>query len=148
MKDGLILGRGGDITYYFRSELPTELYGKMHAELKRAVPIFERLAEDFATLGGQATAGVAQHVRCKWWLYTKTLLHSYRWYVDLYEAKLCYDNKNIEEMQKLLKRACATLEEYLELRKCAEYGEFENWYRDELKMNVKEKLDITKQLLN
>lgn len=147
LKDGLILGRGGDITYYFRGKLPNELYEKMHAELQRVLPIYEDLAESFAGLEKELSQAAAWQVHCKWWLYTKTLLHIYRWYVYLYEAKLCYDKGENDEMQGLLQKACACLEEYLDLRKCAEYGDFENWYRGELKMNVKQKLDITRKLL-
>ena len=51
-------------------------------------------------------------------------------------------------MQAKLELACESLEEYLSMRKVAEYGEFENWYRGELKMNVKQKLENTKRLLN
>lgn len=147
LKDGLILGRGGDITYYFRSELPNELYAKMYAELKRVLPTYENLANEFSLLAKCTSDRIEKHVRCKWWLYTKTLLHIYRWYVYLYEAKLCYDKDESQEMQTLLQNACDCLEEYLVLRKFAEYGEFDNWYRGDLKMNVKQKLDITKKLL-
>lgn len=43
-------------------------------------------------------------------------------------------------MVKSLKAAARYLGEYLEYRKCAEYGKFENRYRGDLKMNVKQRL--------
>ena len=50
-------------------------------------------------------------------------------------------------MKESLNSACRNLEEYLNYRKCAEYGIFENWYRGDLKMNVKMHLYNTKRLL-
>ena len=50
-------------------------------------------------------------------------------------------------MRTQLNAACEGLEEYLSLRTCAEYGDFKNWYRGELKMNVKQRLYDTRQLL-
>ena len=40
-----------------------------------------------------------------------------------------------------------SLEDYLDFRRCAEYGDFENWYRGDLKTDVKQKLYNTKKLL-
>ena len=54
---------------------------------------------------------------------------------------------NSDGMKRLLNEACDALTEYLEYRKCAEYGEFENWYRGEIKLDVKQKLYDTQRLL-
>ncbi|MBQ9714615.1 MAG: glycosyl hydrolase 115 family protein [Clostridia bacterium] len=147
IKDGLIMARGGEIAYHFREELYSPIYRKMYEGLKDVLPIYERLACDLERWSEALSERLKGHVRCKWWLYTKTLLHMYRWYVCLYEAKECYDVGENKKSQALLNAACESLEEYLSLRKCAEYGEFENWYRGELKMNVKQRLYRTKQLL-
>lgn len=148
LKDELIMWRGSDVVYYFRGELPTVLYGKIYTELKRVLPIYERLVDDLTELKKSLNARLQQHVQCKWWMYAQTLLHAYRWYVYVYEAKLCHDAKETDKMQCLLRDACACLEEQLELRKCAEYGNFENWYRGERKVNFKHKLDVTRALLD
>ena len=149
LKDGLILARGAGMAYHFNEDLPMpELLSNMHTELKRVIPIYEKLANDVEAWSKQLNDRLRRHVECKWWLYTKTLLHIYCWYVCLYEAKLCHKKGEKGEMQAKLELACESLEEYLSLRKVAEYGEFENWYRGELKMNVKQKLENTKRLLN
>ena len=62
------------------------------------------------------------YLGCKWWLYSKTLLHIYRWYVSVYEAREYYNDHDKEHMRKSLQNAVASLEEYLFVRKCAEYG--------------------------
>lgn len=87
------------------------------------------------------------HIKSKWLLFSKTLLCIYKWYVKLYDAKRYCDMYESEKMKTALKAACESLEEYLDYRKCAEYGIFENWYRGELKMNIRQKLYATKELL-
>ena len=86
-------------------------------------------------------------MQCKWWLYSQALLHFYRWFVYTYEGKRAYDKNDVSQMQEKLNLACESLEEYLSLRKCAEYGEFKNWYRGDLKMNVFQRLLDTRKLL-
>ena len=58
-----------------------------------------------------------------------------------------YDAKNIEETEHSIKEACKALEEYLHIRKCAEYGDFENWYRGDIKLNVNDVLYCTRWIL-
>jgi len=148
LKDGLIFARGAQLIYHFRGELPLqELFTNMYAELKRVLPIYEKLANDIRAWSEGLNDGLKGHVQCKWWLYTKTLLHAYRWFVALCEAKKCYEDGDGDGMKAKLTKACESLEEYLSMRSCAEYGEFKNWYRGELKMNVKQQLYNTKRLL-
>ena len=149
VKDGLILLRGSQyLIYYFKDELPDqELFEKMHAELTRVLPLYEELASSLESWLKRLNGRLKKHVQCKWWLYTQTLLHSYRWFISLYEAKISYNKNEIKQTHTLLHKACESLEEYLAIRKVAEYGNFENWYRGDLKMNVKQRLEDTKQLL-
>ena len=73
----------------------------------------------------------------KWLLSAKTLNCIYKWYVSLYEAKKYYDEYKSEEMKTAVFSACDYLRELLKFRKCAEYGEFEKWYRGDVKFNIK-----------
>lgn len=147
LKDGLILGKGWELIRRFFEELPSPLYSPMYEKLKATVGIYEDLAKDLEKWSAQLPAALKQHVACKWWLYSKTLLHIYRWYVSLYEAKGYYDKADKTNMQVSLRKAVESLEEYLSVRKCAEYGIFQDWYRGEIKMNVQKRLMQTKELL-
>lgn len=71
-----------------------------------------------------------------WEFYAEFCIYS--WFVNVYEAKKKCDLYESEGMKKLLIAAYENLKEYLDYRKCAEYGEFENWYRGELKLNIKQ----------
>jgi len=147
VKDGLILARGRDMLHYFRSKFPTELYEKMYEVLKKAAPKYEKIANDLEKWSERLSDGLRRHVQCKWWLYAQTLAHLYRWFVGVYEAKSYYDSNDNENMRSTLDKACESLDEYLSLRKCAEYGDFEHWYRGELKMDVKQRLYDSRRLL-
>ena len=147
LKDELVLVKGSEITWDFHKEVSCELYEKMREALKQAMPIYARLADELDAWSGRLSDSLQRHVRCKWWLYAKTLLHFYRWFVDVYEGKLAYDKGEFAVMQEKINDAGESLEEYLVLRKCAEYGEFENWYCGDLKMNVIQRLLDTRKLL-
>ena len=68
-------------------------------------------------------------------------------YEKLFEAKMYCELYDSDKMKRSLNEACASLSEYLDYRKCAEYDFFTNWYRGDLKMNVKHRLYDTKRLL-
>ena len=145
LKDEMIVVKGAEIVWLMQEKLPSELYGKMYAELKKAVPIYEELSTALEKWAVTLPQALQRHVTCKWWLYSKTLLHFYRWYVNAYEAKQSYDNG--EKWQDKLNEACEVLEEYLSLRKRAEYGEFENWYKEDTKVHVVRRLLAARELL-
>ena len=147
IKDGLIMARGGGLVYHFHEDLPSPFFGILYEGLKCVLPLYEDLAKDLTAWSAKLSECLQRQVHCKWGLYTKTLMYMYRWYVRLYEAKCCYDRGEEEKSQTLLREACESLEEYLALRKVAEYGDFVNWYKGEIKLNVQQKLFNTKQLL-
>ena len=119
----------------------------MYLQLKTAIGVYEKLADALQRWSENLPDTLKRHVQCKWWLYSKTLLHFYRWFVDVYEGKLAYDEGDLEQTKEKFNEACNSLEEYLSLRKCAEYGEFENWYRGETKVNVAKRLLDTRTIL-
>ena len=147
LKDELVLVKASELVWHFHRALPSELYGKMYAELKKTVPVYEKLSDGLETWSKGLYEPLQRHVRCKWWLYSKTLLAFYRWFVGVYEAKQAYDSGDGTQTIAKLNGACECLEEYLSARKCAEYGEFENWYRGDLKNNVKQRLLDGRRLL-
>ncbi len=140
-KDGIIVGLGGRLVNKFEQgfykPLHTPMYEAVYNSLKDALPKYEELSAELSGLADRLPERLAQHLERKWLLYTMTLVYIYRWYIKLFEAKLCYDEGRDEEVLLLLQDAREALSEYLEYRKCAEYGEFANWYRGDTKMNVK-----------
>ena len=145
LKDELVVVKGAEIVCLMDEELPNELYDKMYTELKEAEPLYEELSSDLEAWMVTLPAALQRHVQCKWWLYAKTLFHFYRWFVCAYEAKQAH-NKG-EEWKGKLNEACESLENYLSVRKCAEYGEFENWFAGETKVHVTRRLLQARELL-
>jgi len=148
LKDELVVVRGAEIVWLLREKLPSELYGKMYGELKKTIPIYEDLSIRLEEWSKTLSSSLRQHVQCKWGLYTKTLLHFYRFFVDAYEAKQAYDEGDRKEAKAKLSSACEDLESYLSFRKRAEYGEFENWFKGESKVAVEKRLSAAKALLS
>lgn len=148
LKEGMILARGGSLNYGMRREIdPDGLFEEFYNELKRVLPEYKKICDGFDAVINKIEEPYKKHIQVKWSLYAKTLYSIYNWYVYLYEARECYHAFKGDEMKELLTDACKSLEDYLNYRKCAEYGVFENWYRGELKMNIKQHLQSTKRQL-
>lgn len=147
VKGELVMRNGSLLISYFNESLPDPLYEKMYNEINKVIPIYQKLSNDFEALIKDLNQDLANHVRVKWWLYTNTLLSFYRWYACLFEAKILRDNGDKIKAKSLIEEGISTLEDYLLLRKCAEVEKFENWYLGEIKINVKQKLNTTKSLL-
>lgn len=146
LKDEMVMVKGAEIVWLMEEKLPSELYGKMYAELKKAIPVYEELSTALEKWSTTLPKTLQWHVTCKWWLYSTTLLHFYRWFVTAYEAKQSYDNGGAWKDK--IHEAIAGIEEYLSLRKCAEYGDFENWYKEETKVNAAWRLRLARELLS
>lgn len=147
LKEGNILEHGQIIIDSFHRDLGDQLCREFYEAIKPVIPEYEKICDSFYELSKSADDPLKKHTEVKWLLYAKTLLCIYKWYTNLYEAKMYCDLYKSEEMKKSLSHACESLKEYLDLRKCAEYGYFANWYRGDLKMNIKHKFYDTKRLL-
>ena len=147
LKEGDILERGTSVVRNFHRKLECEICRVYYEKLKYTIPQYIELCCDFEKLAESLSYPLKKHVEVKWLLFAKTLLYIYKWYVNLYEAKQYYDSYDSEKMKASLNAACRSIEEYLCYRKCAEYMNFKDWYRGDLKINVKQKLYDTKRLL-
>ncbi len=140
IKEGDVLRHGSYLIHELKTGEFTDkkLYKLYYDEIKTAISNYEKLSADFENLAEKLPANQSLHIKAKWILFSKTLLCIYKWYANLFDAR---------EEKAAIKLACGALEEYLEMRKIAEYGEFANWYRGERKFNIQNKLLDTKSLL-
>ena len=147
LKEGDILEHGEFLMNEFHRPIKNPLYKAYYDELKKSIPEYIQLCSEWEKLYWRLGYPLNKHIEVKWLLYAKTLLYIYKWYVNLYEAKMYCDLYESENMKASLNSACRSLEEYLQYRKCAEYGVFKDWYRGDLKMNIKQRLYYTKRFL-
>ena len=121
----------------FRGDLSDTLCGEYYGAIKSVLSRSDEICERFEKIVCELKEPLKTHVLVKWLLSAKTLNCIYKWYVSLYEAKKYYDEYKSEEMKTAVFSACDYLSELLKFRKCAEYGEFEKWYRGDVKFNIK-----------
>lgn len=147
VKDGNVLEHGRDLlsNFHNRKEIPLDV--EFYHALKKVLPKYIEICDALRQLADDLPAAMKKHVEVKWLCYAMTLRYIYEWYVNSYEAKQYRREGSSEQMKKSLYAACESLEAYLDYRKCAEYGIFENWYRGDLKMDVKQRLYATRSLL-
>ncbi len=147
LKDGLILWRGAYLVNDFKKEQDLEFLGKVCEKLKEVLPIYEKLSDDFGALAEQSGERVKRHINCKWRLYSITLSCAYKWFICVFKAKKMYDKGDDFGAKRELEKACGSLVYYLDYRKIAEIGDFENWFKGDKKMDVRQKLAATENLL-
>lgn len=140
LKEGSILEYGKRIIDNFHKDLKEWLCCEYYAAIKPVIPTMYEIYKGFESVANALPSSLKTHLTIKWVLSAKTLWYIYNWYVNLFEAKTAYDNYQAENMVNYILSAANYLKEYLAFRKCAEYGEFINWYRGDLKMNVKQRL--------
>lgn len=147
LKEGLILNKGSEIIANFKNTSTDEFSKLIYFELKKVLPKFLELIEEFENLSKIVNDSAKLHTNVKWKLHSITLSSIYNWYINIFEAQNYWINNDIKNSNSKLQKACEILENYLEIRKCAEYGKFENWYREEIKFNIKSRLQCTKEIL-
>ena len=147
LKEGLILKMGREVIWAFEKEMSLDFIKAIYAEIKSALPRYLELTEQFADLAEKCRDEVKRHTQVKWQLHCITLASIYKWYLCVVEAKLQWDQKDVSSAKISLQKACDALEAYLAARKCAEYGVFANWYREEIEFNAEKCLARTQNRL-
>ena len=116
--------------------------------LQNSAKSYAKAFEKFESISDTLTERQKKHFTAKWLCHAYTMSRLTEWYLLLFQAKKAYDRREqSDNVTELLERACQCLEELLEYRKRAEYGIFENWYRGEIKINIKNCLACTLRLL-
>ncbi len=84
-----------------------------------------------------------KHITVKWINPAHIMMCLYNMFICVYEAEKCATEKSKEEALNKVNKAYQYACKFIEFRKCAEYGEFKNWYRGDKKLNaerLKEKI--------
>ena len=153
LKEGSIITYGRQLAYNFymdkfADEANNPLLKAYYEGIKAALPASDKVCAEFEKLVAEIKdENLKRHAQIKWFLSAKTLNLLYRWYLAIYEAKLAYRSKNATKTLQNAHIACDSMAEILEIRKCAEYGEFVNWYRGDTKMDMGSLLWYTQRLL-
>lgn len=147
LKEGSIIDYGKRITDNFDKDLSKWLCHEYAFAIKPVIANSNSLCARFEQIIEKLDEPLKTHFKIKWLLSAKTLNYIYKWYVALHDAKIYRDEYDGENMKKSIIEASGYLFDYLNYRKCAEYGEFANWYRGDLKMNIKQRLYDTLKII-
>lgn len=153
LKEGSIITYGRQLAYNFymdkfANEADEPLIKAYYEGIKAALPASDKVCRKFKKIVAEIKdENLKRHAKIKWLLSAETLNLIYRWYIAVYEAKLAYRSKNDIKVLENAHIAYDSLVKILKKRKCAEYGEFVNWYRGDTKMNIGELLGYTERLL-
>lgn len=149
LKDGYIASLGRNLADNFKKEPEyVKKHEMFYGILQNSAKSYAKAFEKFESISDTLTERQKKHFTAKWLCHAYTMSRITEWYLLLFQAKKAYDRREqSDNVTELLERACQCLEELLEYRKRAEYGIFENWYRGEIKINIKNCLACTLRLL-
>lgn len=148
MKEGTVLRFGQELyNFFYKYEDYGWVYTEVYESLKKALPEYEKLAAKIRKTAAKTDITTKHTIEATWLLYVETLVCIYTWFVYLYDAREALRNKNSEDLKNNLLTAAKALEHQLEIRKIAEYGDFENWYRGDRKMDIHRHLYNTYRLV-
>lgn len=148
LKEGTVLRHGQELYQsFFRPGDSGWEYGKVYEALKKEFQLIERLREKIRDTASKMDEGPRHTVEVTWLLYVETLICIYSWFINLYEAREALHAKEAKTMKERILTAAKALERQLEIRKRAEYGDFENWYRGDRKMDLHKHLYHTYRLI-
>lgn len=146
LKDGMAAAWGKHILAHIRENTTNEItehYTEIYEAAKKASDLLVDIISKMKETEKSLTPNQSLHYRIKWINSANIMYGLYTWYCLVYEA-----SSNTDTCKEKLKQALKCIENILEYRKCAEYGEFENWYRGDTKLNTKNLIKFTQETID
>lgn len=108
----------------------------IYASLKADGDKFKVFADKVTDLISSFDEASRKHITVKWINPAHTMMCLYNIFICVYEAEKGAMAKSKEEALNNVNKAYEYALSLIEFRKCAEYGEFKNWYRGDKKLNA------------
>ncbi len=140
VKDGMIASIGRNILRELTegNTIPQH-YKEVYKEVKKSTQKLKKLISKMNKLDKTLEPNSSLHYKIKWINSANIIYGLYSWYCSVFEA---YEHP--ENRTEKLKESIKYIETILEYRKCAEYGEFKNWYKGDKKLKTAKLIDDTK----
>lgn len=145
VKDGMIASWGIKILNHIKDNTLDEItphFKEIYIETKKSAEKLKNIIDKMKVFETDLNENQALHYRVKWINSANIIYGLYSWYCMVYEA-----SQSATERKEKLKQAAEHINDILEYRKCAEYGDFENWYRGDTKLKTANLITLTQQLI-
>ena len=145
-KDGMIAGWGKRILNHIKENTLNEItqhHTEIYNAVKKSAIRLEELIKQMNDIEGTLNENQSVHYKVKWINSANIIYGLYSWYALVYEA-----SQNSEKRKEKLTNAIKHINNILDFRKCAEYGDFKNWYRGDTKLNTKNLITLTQEVID
>lgn len=132
IKDGMAVNSCRNILENLEKDYFSSLWTEYYNAILPSITRYELVKESFSELASRSEA-TRLYFEAHWLVYTDLMLTLYRCFVILYRAK---KSDSPEEKKKELDLAYNLVKSYLDGRKVAEQGDFENWYNGDTKLDI------------
>lgn len=146
VKDGMTAAWGKRILNYIKdnnSEEITPHFKEIYDAVRKSSIILKTVIEKMKVTEKELNENQSLHYRIKWINSANIIYGLYSWYCAIYEAY-----QNPDECKEKLNQAINHIKNILEYRKCAEYGDFKDWYRGDTKLKTKSLISITQEVID
>lgn len=145
LKDGMTASWGKIILKHINNNTLNEItfhHKEIYEAAKASAEKLKSVIDKMKFYEKELNANQALHYRVKWINSANIMYGLYSWYCLVYET-----SQNPKECKEKLTKAIECIENILEYRKCAEYGEFENWYRGDTKLKTANLITLTHETI-
>ena len=142
----MIAGWGKRILNHIKENTLNEItqhHTEIYNAIKKSAIRLEELIKQMNDIEGTLNENQSVHYKVKWINSANIIYGLYSWYALVYEA-----SQNSERRKDKLTNAIKHINNILDYRKCAEYGDFKNWYRGDTKLNTKNLITLTQEVVD
>ena len=137
VKDGMTVNACRHILKYVdNNEKSYHLWSDYYCAISQKLADLESVKRDFEALAHGLDEQGNSCAMTLWAVYTNNILGLYTCYSRLFEAKRAWTRGDEAESKALLCLAADAARNMIEYRKCAEVGDFENWYSGDTKLDI------------
>ena len=146
VKDGMIAAWGRNILKHIKENTTDKItihFNEIYNASKPSAIKLKYIIDEMKTIEKNLNENQALHFKIKWINSANIMYNLYSWYYLVYEA-----SQNPDERKEKLKQATDHINNILEYRKCAECGEFKNWYRGDTKLKTPQLITLTQEVID
>lgn len=136
VKDGMVVNVCRHLVDCMDKDRYSTLWDEYYSAVSEKTSEFATVLRDFESLSQTFSEKGKSGALNLWAVYANNVLGLYTCLMSLYEAKKARDGGDNSKCIALMQSSAYTIRKMIEYRRIAEYGDFENWYRGDTKLDI------------
>lgn len=136
VKDGMVVNVCRHLVDCMDKDRYSTLWDEYYSAVSEKTSEFATVLRDFESLSQGFGEKGQSNALTLWAVYANNVLGLYTCLMSLYEAKKARDGGDNSKCIALMQSSADTIRKMIEYRRIAEYGDFENWYHGDTKLDI------------